>query len=118
MANEPYNYANTAIPGFIKQLSAPDLIRLKWMMAACFFVLFMSISAAAIYAYFRNKYYTQLVVIVYLALGFCSVISAFLLNKHGVSFQIGAILHFPETLVQSPLVLLMLFAGLLLYEKR
>jgi hypothetical protein len=118
LEQEAFNYANTPIPGFLKQFSVPELNRLKWMMAAGFSILFMAVTASAIHIYFRNKMFTRIAAVAYFVLGLLTIIGGLITRHFKFSFQVRSILHIPENLLQSPLVLLIVFAALIFYEKR
>lgn len=105
-----FNYANMELPPYIKQLSAPDLVRFKWLMAAVFSFLFMLITMGAIEFYFRERQYTRLTGVIYLILGVLAVTVGLLDHIFTLSHRFYAVLHFAETIIQSPLVLLLLFS--------
>lgn len=116
--HKPYNYANTAIPGFLKQLSIPDLKKLKWVLAAIFTCLFTLISTGALHIYFRNMQYTRFVFILYILLIISSLISELIIYFIDLPRPLINALHAPETIIQSPLVLLFVFPVFIFYEIR
>jgi hypothetical protein len=118
MNHEPNNYANTALPEFLKELPVADLKKIKWIMAIAFSAIFMVITSIAIHLYFSDKQYTRLAVYTYVFLGI-SVLASELIN-HIITLPVGLrnIMHAPESLIQSPLVLLLLFSVLKFYPKR
>lgn len=109
------NYANIPTPDFLKNLDLPQLKKLKWTMAIVFSVSFMFISTIAIHLYFGNRYFTRLVIILYLVLGVTGLAAELLKHTVKLPLLISRIIHIPETIIQSPLVLLLLFSSLLFY---
>lgn len=113
---DPINYANTPIPDLLKDMSLSDLKKLKWVMAIVFSALFMLISTFSIHFFFRNRYFTRLTVIIYLVLGAAGLGSELLKYTVKLTPLVSRIAHVPETIIQSPLVLLLIFSSLLVYS--
>lgn len=83
-----------------------------------FSILFMSVSTGAIHYYFRNKHFTRLTIIIYIALGLAALVTELIIHFIKLPSLSVNILHAPETIIQSPLVLLILFASLFLYTNK
>lgn len=114
----PTNYANTTSPDFLKNLSLPELKKLKWAMSIVFSALFMLISTISIHLYFRDRYFTRLTVIIYIILGVGGLGTELLKYTVKLTPLVARIVHVPETIIQSPLVLLVLFTSFFLYNNR
>lgn len=118
ISNDPNNYANTSIPDYLKQLSVAELKKLKWLLAAIFSALFTLTTTFAIHYYFRNKQFTRLTVLIYIFLGISTLGAELIKYFLNLSQLTISILHTPESIIQSPLVLLVLFSSLLIYTEK
>jgi len=116
ISNEQFNYANTEIPEFFKQLSFAQLKQLKWLMSIGLAGIFMVITTAIIHLYFHNKQFTKLTVMLYLIFGCSALFTEYINYLFKLPTRFSNILHFPQTLIESPLVVLILFSGLFFIE--
>ncbi len=118
LIRESQNYANTMVPGFLTNYTQSGLLRIKWIAEIAFSLLIIGFSILGIHLYFRNKTYSMVLTLFYMITCIYIVLFEFFFRSKSMSFQAQSLLTLPEALIHSPLVLLVLFAGLLIVEKQ